>query len=332
LALSEFSEAIQEPVRMVRAAILDDYQNVALKLADWSPIAKDVEVKVFNAPLGDNAAVIKALQGFTIINIMRERTSFNRKVIAGLPDLKLLITTGARNASIDLKACAEHGITVCGTGVFGSPTTGVAIGLMLELTRFIGFENARMKAGQPWQVTIGQDLEGLILGVLGLGKLGTRVAGVAKAFGMNVIAWSQNLTPEKAKEAGVEYVSKEDLFRQSDIVSIHVILSDRSRGLVGANELGLMKKAAYLINTSRGPIVEEKALIAALQSKSIAGAGLDVFDVEPLPLNHPFRKMDNVVITPHLGYVSDQNYRKYYSGVVEDIRAWLDGKPVREIK
>jgi phosphoglycerate dehydrogenase-like enzyme len=332
LALSEFSEAIQEPVRMVRAAILDDYQNVALKLADWSPIAKDVEVKVFNAPLGDNAAVIKALQGFTIINIMRERTSFNRKVIEGLPDLKLLITTGARNASIDLKACAEHGITVCGTGVFGSPTTGVAIGLMLELTRFIGFENARMKAGQPWQVTIGQDLEGLILGVLGLGKLGTRVAGVAKAFGMNVIAWSQNLTPEKAKEAGVEYVSKEDLFRQSDIVSIHVILSDRSRGLVGANELGLMKKAAYLINTSRGPIVEEKALIAALQSKSIAGAGLDVFDVEPLPLNHPFRKMDNVVITPHLGYVSDQNYRKYYSGVVEDIRAWLDGKPVREIK
>jgi phosphoglycerate dehydrogenase-like enzyme len=317
---------------MIRAAILDDYQNVALKLADWSPIAKSVEVKVFNAPLGDDDAVIKALQGFAVVNMMRERTPFLRKVIEGLPDLKLLITTGARNASIDLKACAERGVTVCGTGVFGSPTAGIAIGLILELTRYIGFENARLKAGGSWQVTIGQDLEGLTLGVLGLGKLGQRVSGVAKAFGMKVIAWSQNLTPEKAKEAGVDYVSKEALFRQADIVSVHLILSDRSRGLVGAKELGLMKKTSYLINTSRGPIVDEKALLAALQSKSIAGAGLDVFDIEPMPLDHPFRKLDNVVITPHLGYVSDQNYRKYYTGVVEDIRAWLDGKPVREIK
>jgi D-3-phosphoglycerate dehydrogenase len=317
---------------MVRAAILDDYQNVALKFADWSPIAKDVEVKVFNAPLGDDAAVIKALQGFAVINMMRERTPFNRKVIEGLPDLKLLITTGARNASIDLKACAERGVTVCGTGGFGSPTAGIAVGLMLELTRRIGFENARMKAGAPWQVSIGQDLEGLTLGVLGLGKLGQRVSGIAKAFGMKVIAWSQNLTPEKAKEAGAEYVSKEDLFRQADILTIHVVLSDRSRGLIGAKELGLMKKTAYLINTSRGPIVDEKALIAALQSKSIGGAGLDVFDIEPLPLDHPFRKIDNVVITPHLGYVSEQNYRKQYPDIVEDIRAWLDGKPVRVIK
>ena len=317
---------------MVRAAILDDYQNVALKLADWSPIAKDVEVKVFNAPLGDDAAVIKALQGFAVVNMMRERTPFNRKVIEGLPDLKLLITTGARNASIDLKACAERGVTVCGTGGFGSPTAGIAVGLMLELTRRIGFENARMKAGAPWQVSIGQDLEGLTLGVLGLGKLGQRVAGIAKAFGMKVIAWSQNLTPEKAKEAGAEYVSKEDLFRQADILTIHVVLSDRTRGLIGAKELGLMKKTAYLINTSRGPIVDEKALIAALNAKSIGGAGLDVFDIEPLPLDHPFRKIDNVVLTPHLGYVSEQNYRKQYPDVVEDIRAWLDGKPVRVIK
>jgi D-3-phosphoglycerate dehydrogenase len=317
---------------MVRAAILDDYQNVALKFADWSPIAKDVEVKVFNAPLGGGDAVIKALQGFAVVNMMRERTPFNRKVIEGLPDLKLLITTGARNASIDLKACAERGVTVCGTGGFGSPTAGIAVGLMLELTRRIGFENARMKGGAPWQVSIGQDLEGLTLGVLGLGKLGQRVSGVAKAFGMKVIAWSQNLTPEKAKEAGAEYVSKEDLFRQADILTIHVVLSDRSRGLIGARELGLMKKTAYLINTSRGPIVDEKALIAALNAKSIAGAGLDVFDIEPLPLDHPFRKMDNVVITPHLGYVSEQNYRKQYPDVVEDIRAWLDGKPVRVIK
>jgi phosphoglycerate dehydrogenase-like enzyme len=318
-----------ELVRMVRAAILDDYQNVALKVADWSTVNKDVEVKVFNVPLGDDNAVIKALQGFTIVNMMRERTPFNRKVIEGLPDMKLLITTGARNNSIDLKACAERGVTVCGTGGFGNPTASIAIGLMLEITRNIGFENGRMKAGAVWQSTMGHDLEGMTLGVLGLGKLGQRVANIAKALGMKVIAWSQNLTPEKAKEAGADYVSKEDLFRNADVVSIHVVLSDRSRGLVGAKELSLMKKTGYLINTSRGPIVDEKALIAALTAKSIAGAGLDVFDVEPLPLDHPFRKMDNVVITPHLGYVSERNYRVLYSGVVEDIRAWLDGKPVR---
>jgi len=317
---------------MLRAAILDDYQNVALKLADWSSISKDVETKIFTAPLGGDDAVIKALQGFAIVNMMRERTPFNRKVIEGLPELKLLITTGARNASIDLKACAERGVTVCGTGGFGSPTTGIAVGLILELTRRIGFENARMKAGEPWQITMGQDVEGLTLGVLGLGKLGQRVAGVAKALGMKTIAWSQNLTPEKAKEGGAEYVSKDDLFRQADILSLHVVLSDRTRGIVGAKELGLMKKTAFLVNTSRGPLVDEKALIATLQSKSIAGAGLDVFDVEPLPLDHPFRKMDNVVITPHLGYVSQQNYAKMYPEIVEDIRAWLDGKPVRVIK
>jgi len=317
---------------MLKAAILDDYQNVALKLADWSAVAKDVEVKVFNAPLGDDDAVIKALQGFAIVNMMRERTPFTRKVIEGLPDLKLLITTGARNNSIDLKACAERGVTVCGTGGFGNPTAAIAVGLMLELTRRIGFENARMKAGEPWQVTVGHDLEGQTLGVLGLGKLGQRVAGIAKALGMKAIAWSQNLTPEKAKEAGAEYVSKEDLFRNADVISIHVVLSDRTRGIIGSKELGLMKKTAYLVNTSRGPIVDEKALLAALNSKSIAGAGLDVFDVEPLPLNHPFRKMDNVVITPHLGYVSEKNYRAFFQGVVEDIRAWLDGKPVRVIE
>jgi D-3-phosphoglycerate dehydrogenase len=316
---------------MVKAAILDDYQNVALKFADWSPVEKDVEVKVFNAPIGDDAAVIKALQGFAVVNMMRERTPFNRKVVEGLPDLKLLITTGARNASIDLRACAERGITVCGTGGFGNPTAAVAVGLILELTRRIGFENARMHAGESWQTTVGYDVEGKTLGVLGLGKLGQRVAKVATALGMKVIAWSQNLTPEKAKEAGADYVSKDDLFRNADVLSIHVVLSDRTRGLVGARELGLMKKSAYLVNTSRGPIVDEKALIATLNSKSIAAAGLDVFDVEPLPKDHPFRKMDNVVLTPHLGYVTEQNYRKQYPEVVEDIRAWLDGKPLRVI-
>ena len=317
---------------MIRAAILDDYQNVAMSFADWSPIEKDVEVKIFTAPFKSRDEAIKALQGFAVIVGMRERTSFPRAVIEALPDLKLLITTGAKNNSFDLKAAAEHGVTVCGTGGFGSPTTGVVFGLLLELTRRIGFENARLKAGQPWQVTIGPDLEGMTLGVLGLGKLGQRSAAVGKAFGMKTIAWSQNLTEEKAKAAGADYVSKEDLFRNADFVTIHLVLSDRSRGLVGAKELGLMKKSAYLINTSRGPIVDEKALIAVLNSKSIAGAGLDVFDIEPLPLDHPFRKMDNVVITPHLGYVSEQNYRKYFPDIVEDIRAWLDGKPVRVIE
>ncbi|HVV62543.1 MAG TPA: D-2-hydroxyacid dehydrogenase family protein [Pseudolabrys sp.] len=315
----------------VKAAILDDYQNVAMKFADWSPIAKDVDVKVFNDPIGGPDAVIKALQGFAVVMMMRERTPFPRKVIEGLPDLKLLITTGARNNSIDLAACAERGVTVCGTGSVGNPTAGITFGLMLELTRRIGFENARLKAGQSWQVTIGRDLEGLTLGIVGFGKLGRKVADIGRAFGMKVIAWSQNLTPEKAKEAGADYASKDDLFRNSDFVSIHYALSDRSRGLVTAADIARMKPGAYLINTARAPIVDQAALLKALQEKKIAGAGLDVFDVEPLPLDHPYRKLDNVVLTPHLGYVSEQNYRKYFPDVVEDIRAWLDGKPVRVI-
>ena len=316
---------------MIRAAILDDYQNVAMSFADWSPIAKDVEVKVFTEPFKSRNEAIKALQGFAVIVGMRERTPFPRAMIEALPDLKLLITTGARNNSFDLKAAAERGVTVCGTGGFGSPTTGIVFGLLLELTRRIGFENARLKAGQPWQVTIGPDLEGITLGVLGLGKLGQRSAAVAKAFGMNVIAWSQNLTPEKAAAACATYVSKEELFAKADVITIHVVLSDRSRGLVGAADLGRMKNTAYLINTSRGPIIDEAALIAALKGKRIAGAGLDVFDVEPLPLDHPYRTMDNVVITPHLGYVSTQNYAKYFPDIVTDIRAFLDGKPVRVV-
>jgi D-3-phosphoglycerate dehydrogenase len=313
----------------VRCAILDDYQNVVLKIADWSKVKGDVEFKVFTEHLGGPDKVIAALQGFQIVVAMRERTGFPKPVIDGLPDLKLLITTGMRNASIDTEAAKARGVTVCGTGSFGSPTSGIAIGLMLELTRHIGYENARLHAGATWQSTIGPDLEGLTLGILGLGKLGTRTAAIAKAFGMKVIAWSQNLTPEKSQEAGVGYVSKDDLFRQSDFITIHVVLSPRSRGLVGANEIGLMKPSAFLINTSRGPIIDEAALLAALRDKKIGGAGLDVFDVEPLPVNHPLRKMDNVVLTPHLGYVSEQNYRHYFAGVAEDIRGFLDGKPVR---
>jgi phosphoglycerate dehydrogenase-like enzyme len=313
----------------VRCAILDDYQNVALKIGDWSKVKGDVDFKVFNAHLGGPDKVIAALQDFAIVIAMRERTGFPKQVIEALPNLKLLITTGARNASIDVETAKARGITVCGTGSFGSPTSGIAIGLMLELTRHIGYENARLHAGAPWQTTIGPDLEGMTLGVLGLGKLGTRTANIAKAFGMKVIAWSQNLTPEKCAEVGVGYVSKDDLFRQADFITIHVVLSPRSRGLVGAREFGLMKPSAFIINTSRGPIIDEASMLAALREKKIAGAGLDVFDIEPLPVDHPLRKMDNVVLTPHLGYVSEQNYRHYFAGVVEDIRGFLDGKPVR---
>jgi phosphoglycerate dehydrogenase-like enzyme len=313
----------------LRCAILDDYQNVVLSSADWSKVKGDIDIKVFNEHLGGPDKVIAALKDFAIIVAMRERTGFPKQVIDALPNLKLLITTGMRNASIDTEAAKARGVVVCGTGAFGSPTSGIAIGLMLELTRHIGYENARLHAGAAWQTTIGPELEGLTLGVLGLGKLGQRTANIAKAFGMKVIAWSQNLTPEKCAEAGVGYVGKDDLFRQSDFISIHVVLSQRSRGLVGAAEIGLMKPTAYLINTSRGPIIDEAAMLTALRDKKIAGAGLDVFDVEPLPPDHPLRKMDNAVITPHLGYVSTQNYKHYFSGVVEDIRGFLDGKPVR---
>ena len=313
----------------IRCAILDDYQDVALKLADWGKVKDRVKIKVFREHLGGSDKVIAALQGFEIIIAMRERTAFPKQVLDALPELKLLITTGMRNASIDTAGAKARGVTVCGTGTFGNPTSGVAIGLMLELTRRIGFENARLHAGALWQTTIGLDLEGMTLGILGLGKLGTRTANIAKAFSMKVIAWSQNLTAEKCREAGVEYASKDDLFRQSDFITIHVVLSGRTRGLIGAAELALMKTTAFLINTSRGPIVDEAALIAALRQHKIAGAGLDVFDVEPLPLDHPLRKRDNVVITPHLGYVSQQNYRRYFADAVEDIGGFLDGKPVR---
>ena len=315
-----------------RCAILDDYQNVALKLADWGRITGDVEIKVFNdAVRRSNEDTIRELKDFDIVVMMRERTRFLRPVIDGLPKLKLLITTGAYNASIDMAACKERGIVVCGTTSFGNPTTGITFGLILELTRRIGWENARMKAGVPWQVTLGMDIEGKTLGVLGLGKLGARAAGVGKAFGMKVVAWSQNLTAERCKEVGAELVAKEALFRNADVVTIHLQLSDRTRGLITAREFGLMKRTAYLINTSRGPIVDEKSLLDALTTKQIAGAGLDVFDVEPLPLEHPLRKLDNAVITPHLGYVSQQNYERYYPDIVENIRGWLDGKPVRVI-
>jgi phosphoglycerate dehydrogenase-like enzyme len=313
-----------------RCAILDDYQNVATKLADWS--IPDVETKVFNEPFASQKAAVAALKGFSIICMMRERTPFLKTTLEQLPDLKLLLTSGIRNASIDLEYAAERGITVCGTEAAGQPTAELAIGIMLELARKIGYENNRMKSGVPWQSTLGIELAGKTLGLLGFGKLGTKVGQIGKAIGMSLIAWSENLTEEKAKAGGAALVSKQDLFRQSDFLSIHLQLSGRTRGLVTGKDLALMKPSAFLINTSRGPIVDEPSLMAALGSRKFAGAGLDTFDVEPLPVNHPLRKLDNVVLTPHLGYVSQEGYKVYYTQMVEDIKAWLAGSPVRVLK
>ncbi|GIK81433.1 MAG: D-2-hydroxyacid dehydrogenase family protein [Pseudorhodoplanes sp.] len=315
----------------LRCAVLDDYQDVAHTLADWSAVAPKVEVRVFQAPLGDEGAVAAALKDFEIVCLMRERTPFPRTLIEKLPALKLIVTTGLRNASIDVAAAAGRGITVCGTESAGHPTAELTVGLMLDLARKISFESARMKAGEPWQVTVGDDLYGKTLGIIGLGKLGSRVAKVGLAFGMKVIAWSQNLTPEKCAAAGVTYAGKEELLRQSDFVTVHLVLSARTRGLIGADELASMKPSAYLINTARGPIVEESALIAALREKRIAGAALDVFDTEPLPRDHPLRALPNAIVTPHLGYVTADNYRQFYGQTVEAIRGFLDGKPVRVI-
>jgi len=314
-----------------RCAVLDDYQNVALTCADWSGIAEAVDVTVFNHGLGDCDAAARTLRDFDIVCAMRERTPFPRQLLEQLPNLKLLVTTGLRNASIDIAAAHERGITVCGTEILVHPTAELTIGLMIDLARHIGFESARMRAGEAWQVTIGADLKGKTLGVIGLGRLGGRVARVARALDMNVLAWSQNLTPEKCKEAGVEYATKQDLLRHSDIVTLHMVLSARSKGLIGAAELGLMKKTAFLINTSRGPLVEEAALIDALTHKTIAGAALDVYDIEPLPVGHPLRGLPNALLMPHLGYVTQDNYRIFYTQTVDAIRAWCDKAPIRVI-
>jgi phosphoglycerate dehydrogenase-like enzyme len=313
-----------------RCAILDDYQNVALELADWSKLAGEVELTVFNAPLGGPDEIARALKGFDMVVLMRERTAFPRRLIEALPDLRLLISTGKRNWMLDVEAANERGIVTCSTETTGNPTTTIAIALMLELTRRIGYESERLKNGALWQSTLGVDIEGKTLGLIGLGRLGSKVATIGQALGMKVIAWSQNLTAERCASAGVELSpSKEALLRAADIVSLHVVLSARTRGLIGLKEFALMKPSAYLVNTARGPIVDEAALIAALRDKRIAGAGLDVYDIEPLPGDHPLRALDNVVLSPHLGYVTAENFRTCYTGVVEDIRAYLDGKPIR---
>src|SRR5213080_2792214 len=284
----------------LRCAILDDYLNVALSVADWSKVSDRVDVTVFNQPFATTEAAASALKDFEIVCAMRERTPFPRALFAGLPNLKLLITSGMRNAAIDMEAAKDHKVTLCGTQWGRDPTAPLTIGLILELTRNIGRENARMHAGESLQTFVGMEIEGKTLGVVGLGKLGSKVSGLAKAFGMNVIAWSPNLTAERCKEVGVGYATKEELFATADIVTVHVVLSDRSRGLVGAADLARMKPTSYLVNTARGPIVDEAALLETMKARKIAGAAIDVFSVEPLPVDHPFRKLDNMVLTPHL--------------------------------
>lgn len=311
----------------MRVAILDDYQNCSRSMADWGPVEKDCEITVFSDHLSDEAEIAERLKGFEIVCAMRERTPFGRSQLEKLPDLRLLVTSGMRNLSFDLAAAKELGITVCGTRSVGGPTAELAWGLILGFLHHIPQEDRAVRLG-GWQRTVGIGIEGKTLGIAGLGKLGARVARVGQAFGMDVIAWSRNLTEERCREVGVELVGKEELMRRSDVLTIHLVLSDRTRGLFGAADLALMKPTAILVNTARGPIVDEDALVAALERKAIRGAALDVFGTEPLPLDHPFRRLENTVITPHLGYVEEDNYRAYHEGYVAAIRGFLDGAPV----
>jgi phosphoglycerate dehydrogenase-like enzyme len=307
----------------LKIAVLDDYQGVALKMADWSGVAHRAQIDVYNDHLADSDAVVKRLVPYDIVCVMRERTPLQRSVLERLPNLKLIASTGPRNASIDLEAAAAHGIKVVHTGYFGSPTVELTWALILASARHLTAEAAAVRSGE-WQHTIGDDLSGQTLGILGLGNLGSKVAQVAAAFGMKVIAWSQNLTADKAAAAGAALVSKDDLLRQADFVSIHLVLSERTRGLIGTRELSLMKSTARLINTSRGSIVVEADLIRALKSGQIAGAAIDVYDTEPLPADHPYRKLANLLATPHIGYVSRRLYERFYRDTVSNILAWLD--------
>jgi phosphoglycerate dehydrogenase-like enzyme len=307
----------------MKIAILDDYQNVGLKMADWSALSGRAEITVFNDHVADPSGLVERLLPFDVVCVMRERTPLPREVLQHLPKLKLIASTGSRNASIDMGAAKELGITVTATGYRTSPTIELTWALILASLRSIVHENNSIRNG-GWQESVGQDLSGKILGVVGLGNIGGQVARIGLAFGMKIIAWSQNMTPEVAEAAGARLVSKDELFRQADIVTIHLILSGRTKGLVGAAELGLMKPTSRLINTSRGPIVDEPSLIKALWSHAIAGAAIDVFDQEPLPSEHPFRSMDNVLATPHIGYVTEGLYRTFYGDTVANITAWLN--------
>ncbi|MHA1538760.1 MAG: D-2-hydroxyacid dehydrogenase family protein [Alphaproteobacteria bacterium] len=312
----------------MKIAVLDDYQNVAREMADWSGLEANHEITFFDDIYEGLDGFARRLEPFEIVCIMRERSPIGRDLIERLPNARLFVTAGMRNAAIDLEACAERGITVLGTGGSAQATPELAWGMMLSLARNIHIENARMREGK-WITTLGLDMQGKTLGILGLGRLGAKMAQIAKAFDMGVIAWSQNLTDAAAAEAGARRVDKAELFASADFITIHYKLGERSRGLVGAVELALMKPTAYLVNTSRGPIVDTTALIAALTEGRIAGAGVDVYDSEPLPADHPIRACPRTILTPHLGYVTDGTYRAFYGEIVESLESWLAGSPIR---
>ena len=316
---------------MMRIAILDDYLGVALESADWSRVQESCAVEVYRDNLKDREALVERLRPYDVLVAMRERTPFPRSLIERLPKLKLLVSTSGRNRSIDLRACAERGIVACHTEPGHTPTAELTWALILALAKRIPEEDRATREGH-WGVRPGLGLAGRTLGVVGLGKLGAAVARVGKTFDMRVVAWSQNLTDARAREIGVERVDKDRLLRESDFVTLHVVLSDRTRGLIGAAEMAKMKPTAYLINTSRGPVVDEDALVEAVRTGVIAGAGLDVFGIEPLPPGHPLRTLPNSIVTPHVGGFVEENYRLWYGGAVEDILAWLDGAPIRVMK
>ncbi len=307
---------------LVKIAVLDDYQGVALEMADWSRLRDRAEITVFRDNISDSQALIERIAPFDVLCVMRERTPLPRSIIENLPRLRLIASTAPRNRSIDMETAKERGITVVNTGYASTPTVELTWALILAGTRHIVAESSSLRKGE-WQTKVGEDLYGKTLAILGLGNIGTSVAAIGRAFGMQVIAWSQNLTPEKAAAAQVSYVSKDELFRRADILSIHLILSDRTRGLVGAEEIALMKPTARLINPSRGPIVREADLIDALATNRIAGAALDVFDEEPLAKAHPYRSLSNVLATPHIGYVSNSLYRTFYGDTVDHLDRWL---------
>jgi phosphoglycerate dehydrogenase-like enzyme len=312
----------------VQIAVIDDWQDVARNVVDWSELEDVGQVSFIHDYPADNETLAQRLEAFEVICVMRERTRFDEDLLRRLPRLKLLVTGGMRNAALDFNAAAKLGIQVCGTDSYKHAAPELTWALIMAATRNLVAEANALRAGQ-WQQGLGGDLHGKTLAILGLGSIGQRVAQFGQVFGMRVIAWSENLTEERAAQFGVTYVSKQALFEQADVLSVHLVLSDRSRGLVNAEALGWMKPTALLVNTARGPIVDETALIKALQKRRLAGAALDVFDVEPLPPHHPFRTLDNVLATPHVGYVSQQNYHLFFAQMIEDIKAWSAGQPIR---
>ncbi|WP_159469837.1 D-2-hydroxyacid dehydrogenase family protein [Dyadobacter sp. 3J3] len=306
----------------IKIAVLDDYQNAAIKMADWTALDKACEITVFNDHLFGQDEIAKRLQPFDIICLMRERTPVNRALLSKLPNLKLIVSTGLRNASIDSAAVSELGIQLENTGYIGTGAPELTWALLMAIARKIPQENASVKKG-GWQNTIGTDIAGKTIGIIGLGKIGDKIASMARVFDMNVIAWSENLTEEKASEKGVKAVSKEYLFQNADFITVHLVLSERSKGIIGAADLALMKPSAYLINTSRGPLIDENALIDVLKENKIVGAALDVFETEPLPPDHPFRTLDNVLATPHIGYVTENTYKLFFEDIVKIIENWI---------